>query len=150
MNARNSLPPGIAIVVTDDVLVPETALTMTAVRASGPGGQNVNKVASKVDMRVDITAITGMDDGARQRLMLKIASRLDAEGKLHVTSQKTRDQLKNIADAHEKIRALIAAALIVPTPRKPTRPTRGAVERRLDQKKHTAQRKKQRTSRADD
>ncbi len=150
MNARNSLPPGIAILVTDNVLIPETALTMTAVRASGPGGQNVNKVASKVDVRVDVAAITGLDDGARNRLMLKIASRLDAEGKLRVTSQKTRDQLKNIADAHEKIRALVAAALIAPTARKPTRPTRGSVKRRLEEKKHEAQRKKQRTSRVDD
>lgn len=150
MNARNLPQPGIAIVVTNAVLVPETALTMTAVRASGPGGQNVNKVASKVDMRVDVAAIMGLDDGARQRLMLKIVTRLDADGKLRVTSQKTRDQAKNIEDAHEKIRALIAAALIVPIPRKPTRPTRGSVERRLGEKKHVAQRKKQRVGRADD
>jgi ribosome-associated protein len=150
MNARNSLPPSIAIVVTDTVLVPEAALTMTAVRASGPGGQNVNKVASKVDVRVDVTAITGLNDGAYQRLKQKIALRLDAEGKWRVTSQKTRDQVKNIADAHDKIRALIAAALVAPTPRKATRPTRGSVLRRLDGKKQAAQRKKQRTHRSDD
>jgi len=150
MNARNSFPPGIAIVVTADVLVPETALTMTAVRASGPGGQNVNKVASKVDVRVDLAAITGLDDAARQRLMSKIASRLDADGKLRVTSQKTRDQVKNIVDAHEKIRALVAAALIAPIPRKPTRPSRRSVERRLDEKKHAAERKKHRIGRVDD
>jgi ribosome-associated protein len=150
MNARSSISQGIAIVVTDDVFVPETALTMTAVRASGPGGQNVNKVASKVDVRVDVAAITGLDDGARQRLMSKIATRLDADGKLRVTSQKTRDQAKNIVDAHEKIRALVAAALVVPTPRKATRPTRRAVQRRLDDKKQAAERKKQRTGRIDD
>jgi ribosome-associated protein len=69
---------------------------------------------------------------------------------LRVTSQKTRDQAKNIVDAHEKIRALVAAALIVPTPRKPTRPSKRAGERRLDEKKHTAQRKKQRTGQGDD
>jgi ribosome-associated protein len=150
MNARAALPPGIAIVVTDDVHIPESALTMTATRASGPGGQNVNKVASKVDVRVDLAAITGLDDGARARLAAKAASRLDADGKLRITSQKTRDQAKNIADAHDKIRTLIAAALVAPKPRKPTRPSRGAVERRLGEKKHTAERKKHRTNRADD
>jgi ribosome-associated protein len=127
MNARTSPPPGIAIVVTQSVHVPETALTMTASRASGPGGQNVNKVASKVDVRVDLSAITGLDDASRARLAAKAKPRLDAEGKLRVTSQKTRDQVKNIADAHEKIRALIAAALVAPKPRRPTRPTKRAV-----------------------
>lgn len=145
MLARNHPPPGTAIIVTDEVRVPETALTMTAVRASGPGGQNVNKVASKVDIRVDLEAITGLDDDARQRLLKKAAPRLDAEGKLYITSQKTRDQLKNILDAYEKIRVLIAAALVVPKPRKPTRPSKRAVEKRLGEKKLTAERKKQRT-----
>ncbi|HRI70965.1 MAG TPA: alternative ribosome rescue aminoacyl-tRNA hydrolase ArfB [Polyangium sp.] len=150
MSNRNPPPSGIAIVVTDEVCIPETALTMTAVRASGPGGQNVNKVASKVDMRVDLSAITGLDAGARARLSLAVASRLDAEGMLRITSQKTRDQAKNILDAYEKIRQLVAAALVVPKPRKPTRPSRGAVEKRLGEKKQTAERKKQRTRRLEE
>lgn len=150
MSAQDSLPQGVAIVVTREVFVPETALSMTAVRASGPGGQNVNKVSSKVDVRLDVTAIVGLDDEARKRLLSKAASRIDAEGKLQMTSQKTRDQAKNLSDAYEKIRALIAAALVVPKPRKPTRPSKRAVEKRLDQKKQTAERKKQRARRSDD
>jgi ribosome-associated protein len=149
MVTRTALPPGVAIVVTDVVFVPETALMMTAVRSSGPGGQNVNKVASKVDVRVDLGAIMGLDEDARQRLLRKVALRLDAEGKLRITSQKTRDQVKNIADAHEKIRALVAAALVAPKPRKPTKPSRRAVERRLGEKKHAAERKKERARRDD-
>lgn len=149
MIARISPPPGVAIVVTNVVHVPESALTMTAVRASGPGGQNVNKVASKVDMRVDLGAIIGLDELARQRLLEKVSSRLDADGRLWVTSQKTRDQLKNIADAHEKIRAIIAAALVVPKARKPTRPSKRAVEKRLDAKKQVGDRKKERSRRVD-
>lgn len=150
MNARTTSVPGIAIVVTDDVLIPEIALTMTATRASGPGGQNVNKVASKVDVRVDLFAIMGLDEDARARLVAKVKPRLDADGKLRVTSQKTRDQAKNIADAYDKIGALVAASLVRPKPRKPTRPTKGAVERRLDKKKQTGLRKKQRAGRVED
>jgi ribosome-associated protein len=146
---RISPPSGVAIVVTDVVYVPESAVTMTAVRSSGPGGQNVNKVASKVDMRVDLEAIVGLDEPARQRLIHKVSSRLDADGKLWVTSQKTRDQLKNIADAEEKIRILIAAALVVPKPRKSTRPSKRSVEKRLGEKKLVGARKKERARRVD-
>lgn len=150
MNAQPSLPPNIAIVITKDVYIPESALTVTATRASGPGGQNVNKVASKVDVRVDLSAITGLDEAARARLAAKAQSRLDADGKLRVTSQKTRDQVKNIADAYEKIRALVAASLVSPKPRKPTRPSKRAVEKRLDEKKQTSLRKKRRAGRVED
>lgn len=101
-------------------------------------------------MRLDLGAIQGLDDAARGRLLAKVRSRLDTEGKLYVTSQKTRDQAKNIADAHEKIRALIAAALIAPKPRKATRPSKHAVEKRLGKKKETSERKKQRSQRIDD
>lgn len=145
MATRNPAPEGSAIVVTADVFVLENALTMTAIRASGPGGQNVNKVASKVDVRLDLKGIVGLDEDARQRLLHKAAARIDADGKLRVTSQKTRDQAKNILDAYEKIRVLIAAALIVPKRRTPTRPSKRAVEKRLDQKKQTGERKKHRT-----
>ena len=124
-----------AIVVTDSVRVPERALTMRAVRASGPGGQNVNKVASKVDLRVDLDAIEGLEDSARQRLRALAGRRLDAEGRLQITSQVTRDQTRNMEDAREKVRALVAAAIHEPKRRRPSRPTRAARERRIESKK---------------
>ena len=127
-----------AIEVTDGVRVPGAALTMRAVRASGPGGQNVNKVASKVDLRVDLDAIEGLTDPARRRLHALAQNRLDADGRLQITSQATRDQARNVEDAREKVRALIEAALREPKRRRPSRPTKASRERRLDSKKRQA------------
>ena len=111
------------------------ALTMRAVRASGPGGQNVNKVASKIDLRVDLDAIEGLTEPARHRLRALAGRRLDAEGRLQITSQVTRDQTRNLEDAREKVRALVAAALREPRRRRPSRPTKAARERRIETKK---------------
>jgi ribosome-associated protein len=124
-----------AIVVTDAVRVPAAALTMRAVRASGPGGQNVNKVASKVDLRVDLEAIEGLTDPARARLHALARHRLDAMGRLQITSQATRDQSRNLEDARDKVRALVAAALPEPKRRRASRPSASARERRLESKK---------------
>jgi ribosome-associated protein len=125
-----------AIVVRSGVFVPEEALSWQAVRASGPGGQNVNKVSSKVELRVDLRLVVGLDDGARARLRALCGHSLDAEGRLLVVSQRTRDQRKNLDDAREKVRQLVARALERPRPRRATRPTRGSVERRIAEKKH--------------
>ena len=129
------------IFVEGGVLVPGDALEMRAVRASGPGGQNINKVASKVELHVAIDRIQGMGTESRQRLLHLVARRLDSDGRLLVTSQRTRDQQRNLADARRKVHDWIAQALIKPKKRVATRPKPASRERRLDDKKRHAARK---------
>ncbi len=124
--------------VAPGVTVPASAMQVSAVRASGPGGQNVNKVASKIELRVDLARVAGLPEAARERLRALAAGRLDARGFLVVTSQRTRDQHRNLEDAREKVRALLARCLVAPRKRRPTRATTGARERRLAEKRRDA------------
>jgi ribosome-associated protein len=132
------------IEVRPGVYVPGEAIRFHAVRSSGPGGQNVNKVSSKVDLRVDLSQVRGLDEAARARLLGACRNQLDADGHLVVVSQRTRDQRMNLEDARDKVRALVARALVRPRPRRATRPSRSAVERRLSDKKHRARAKSSR------
>jgi ribosome-associated protein len=126
--------------INANIHIPETELEWTYVRSSGPGGQNVNKVASKAVLRWNVAATTALPDDVKARL----AGRLTTEGDLLLTSQRFRDQERNRQDCLEKLRALLLAATIVPKVRKKKKPTRASKERRLAAKKHRSAVKKQR------
>ncbi|HTJ42889.1 MAG TPA: alternative ribosome rescue aminoacyl-tRNA hydrolase ArfB [Kofleriaceae bacterium] len=130
--------------VTDRIWIPEGELRVAFARSGGPGGQNVNKVNSKVELRWTpaSSAALGADD--RAWLLEKLAGRLTNDGELLVTSERTRDQAKNREDAQAKLAAIVAAALFRPKKRRATRPTRGSKERRIGAKKHRAEIKKSR------
>ena len=129
------------LVIDAKVTVPGHDLEWTAVRASGPGGQNVNKVSSKIELTFDLEDSVALTDATKARLRVIAKNTLDAEGRVLVTSQKTRDQSKNLADAREKLREMILKALVVPKKRKPTKPTKGSRVRRLTAKKKVGAKK---------
>jgi ribosome-associated protein len=135
------------IKITDDIVLDDREVKERFVRASGPGGQNVNKVASKVDLRVDLARIEGLPASAHARLLFLTRKRRDASGRLVVVSQRSRDQHRNVEDARERIRELVGRALVPPRERRPTRPTAAAREKRLGEKKRAATRKRDRSQR---
>src|SRR5215213_10051473 len=102
------------LVVQPGIVVPERELAWTAVRASGPGGQNVNKVSSKVELRFDFETSSALPPAAKARLRALAEHRLDAEGRILITSQVTRNQPQNLTDARQRLAELIAKALVAP------------------------------------
>ncbi len=118
-----------------EILVPESELRFAFSRSAGPGGQNVNKVETKAELRWDVGATNALDAGQRDRLRVRAGRRVNAAGELILVSQRFRDRGRNTADCVAKLRALLAEIAEPPRPRRPTRPTRAAVERRLRAKR---------------
>jgi ribosome-associated protein len=132
------------LVVASGVVIPGDELSRTAVRASGPGGQNVNKVASKVELRFAFVASRALSNAAKRRLQVIAAGRLDAEGRIVVTSQVSRNQAHNLEDARQKLARLVARSLVAPKRRIETKPTAASRKRRLAEKRRQATRKQER------
>jgi ribosome-associated protein len=132
------------IAATPSIVIDERELQEAFVHASGPGGQNVNKLATAVQLRFDVRRSPSLPHGVRARLERLAGSRLTRDGILVITAQRYRTQDRNRRDARERLADLIRAAAAIPKPRRPTRPTLGSKERRLATKSHRSRQKEDR------
>ena len=133
-----------AIRINDELRIPLSELSIEFATSGGPGGQHVNKTATKVILRFDVTRSPSLSTAQRDRIRAKLESRISREGMLQVQAQDTRSQRQNRELATERFRALLAGALEMPKPRRRTKPSRAAIERRLSDKKRRADAKRRR------
>lgn len=138
------------LTVNAQIQIPDEELHWSFVRSGGPGGQNVNKVASKAVLRWDLATSPGVPEAVKMRLRTLQRRRITNDGELIVTSQRWRDQDRNRQDCLDKLREMLLEATAVPRPRKPTKSTRGSKERRLASKRYRSSAKQLRRQPIDD
>jgi len=132
------------LIVNDQLRLPLSELTFSFSRSGGPGGQNVNKVASKATLRWNVAASPALPTEVRQRFQRRFTSRLTTAGELVLTSQRYRDQGRNVADCLEKLRSMLMEVARPPKPRRPTKPSKSSRQRRLTTKRKQSEKKAQR------
>lgn len=130
--------------VTPSLAIDESELEERFVRASGPGGQNVNKVATAVELRFDAERSTALDAEVKARLRAIAGTRMTADGVLVIDARRHRTQAQNREDARERLADLLRQALVRPKRRRKTRPSRAAVQRRIESKRHRSESKRAR------
>jgi ribosome-associated protein len=130
--------------ITPRISIPRSEIHFTFVRSSGPGGQNVNKVASKAVLRWSAKDSVSLPQSVLGRLLVRCGRQVNDRGELVLSSQRYRDQSRNVADCLEKLRDLVAEASVIPKKRKRTRVPRSSKEARLKQKRVTGEKKKMR------
>jgi ribosome-associated protein len=136
--------------INDQLRIPEDEFAWQFVRSGGPGGQNVNKVASKAVLRWNVADTPSLPADVKARLRAQQRGRVTTAGELVLTSQRYRDQDRNRQDCLDKLREMVLQATVVPKKRKKTRPSRGAKERRLQEKRRRAATKSARRRPAED
>ena len=129
----------IALQISDTLSIPESELEYSFARSGGPGGQNVNKVSSKVILRWNLNTSSTLSEAQRWQIQQRLAARITHEGILHLSCQQSRSQRLNRNTVTELFVELLQAALEIPAERIPTRPGRGARQRRLNEKKNRGQ-----------
>ncbi len=128
-----------AIEVAPGVRIPVQEVELRGITGSGPGGQHVNRSATRVALRWNVATTRALRDEQRTRVMQKLGTRLDSDGTLRIVAGEYRSQLQNRRAALERLVAIVARALVVQAPRKATKPTRGSVQRRLEEKKQRSE-----------
>lgn len=148
MSASDANADGIA--VTPSVFIPAAELQVSAISGGGPGGQHVNKSATRVAVQWNVRTSRALRDDQRTLVLQKLASRLDSEGAIRIVAGEYRSQQQNRRAAFERLQHLVARALVVPRVRRATKPTYGSVQERLSTKKQRSQTKQQRRRPIDD
>lgn len=138
------------IVVNDEITIPEWEVWYTASRSGGPGGQHVNKTSSRITLHWIPASSSVFSSEQKARIAARLRGRINKDGELQVDVDEHRSQLRNRELAQERLAVLLAEALVTQKRRKPTRPTRGSVERRLQAKRIQSERKSNRRSDHDD
>jgi ribosome-associated protein len=129
---------GSGLTVRPGVVIPESELEVRRSRSGGPGGQNVNKVSTRVEIAFDVAVSTAFDDEEKERLQTRLRGRSSRAGVVRVVGQRYRSQARNEEDARQRLAELLDAALVVPKPRRKTRPSKRDKAERLAGKRHRA------------
>jgi ribosome-associated protein len=138
------MPDGATLPVSSELLLPLSELEFRATRSGGPGGQHVNTSSTRVEVWWDVAGSPTLTPAQRARLLARLATRLDASGRLRLVSSGSRSQLRNKEEVTERLRELVAKALLVPKTRKRTKPSRAAKAARLESKRRRSARKRDR------
>ena len=132
------------LVINDQLIIPAQELSLSFARSSGPGGQNVNKVNSKAVLKWNVRNTSNLPDEVKSRFFAKFQHRINQHGEIVLSSDRFRDQPRNVTDCYERLRQLLHSVLTPPRRRIKTKPSKGSVERRLQNKRRQSQRKQSR------